>query len=265
MNRDEAIKEIKQLKELLDSGILTQDEYDVKSADLKKIILDSEKKIDEPSGGKKEKEYWEQKAKEKPKTESTLKPTKAKQEKETVKPKVDAAQNYIEKEKEIKISFKQSVIISSVICYIISYITMTTDSPDSYNVVEAFVVFLISSIPAIIYLLVKKNKVKSKYTFFVLQNILVIIVGFSNYTALSNMGSSSSKPTKAIESQAPKHHLPSDEQKGNRGENIDKYRFKVGNDKYALPENAVINFLNRYPDAIPLNDKAKDKLKEINR
>mgnify|MGYP002057932466 CR=1 FL=1 len=41
MDKDKAIKEIKQLKELLDSGILTQDEYDVKSADLKKIILAS--------------------------------------------------------------------------------------------------------------------------------------------------------------------------------------------------------------------------------
>ena len=36
MNKDEAIKEIKQLKELLDSGILTQEEYDYMSADLKK-------------------------------------------------------------------------------------------------------------------------------------------------------------------------------------------------------------------------------------
>lgn len=49
MKKDEAIKEIKQLKELLDSGILTQDEYNDKSADLKKIILDSEKKKNEPS------------------------------------------------------------------------------------------------------------------------------------------------------------------------------------------------------------------------
>ena len=64
MNKDEAIKEIKQLKELLDSGILTQEEYDSKSADLKKIILDSENK-DEPLDGNKEKEFWEQKAKEK--------------------------------------------------------------------------------------------------------------------------------------------------------------------------------------------------------
>lgn len=48
MHKDDAIKEIRQLKELLDSGILSQDEYDVKSADLKKIILDSEKKNDKP-------------------------------------------------------------------------------------------------------------------------------------------------------------------------------------------------------------------------
>tara|TARA_X000000950_G_C13807196_1_gene616089 strand:- start:257 stop:367 length:111 start_codon:yes stop_codon:yes gene_type:complete len=36
MDKDIAIKEIKRLKDLLDSGSLTQDEYDVKSADLKK-------------------------------------------------------------------------------------------------------------------------------------------------------------------------------------------------------------------------------------
>ena len=203
MNKDEAIKEIKQLKELLDSGILTQEEYDDKSADLKKIILDSEKKKDEPSESKKEKEYWEQKAKEKLKTESTLKPTKAKPEKETVKPKVDATRNYIEKEKGIKISFKQSVIISSIICYIISYISFTTNSPYSYNGVEAFAGFLFSSIPAIIYLLVKKNKVKSKYTFFVLQNVLIIISGFGSYIANNKDTFFNLKPTKAIEYQVP--------------------------------------------------------------
>ena len=37
--KDEAIKEVKQLKELLDSGILTQEEFDKKAAELKKIIL----------------------------------------------------------------------------------------------------------------------------------------------------------------------------------------------------------------------------------
>ena len=37
--KDKAIKEIKQLKELLDSGILTQEEYNKKAAALKKIIL----------------------------------------------------------------------------------------------------------------------------------------------------------------------------------------------------------------------------------
>ena len=36
MDKDIAIKEIKRLKDLLDSGSLIQDEYDVKSADLKK-------------------------------------------------------------------------------------------------------------------------------------------------------------------------------------------------------------------------------------
>ena len=51
--------------------------------------------------------------------------------------------------------------------------------------------------------MVKKNKVKSKYTFFVLQNVLIIISGLGKYAALSNMGSSSSKPAKAIEYQVP--------------------------------------------------------------
>jgi hypothetical protein len=152
MNKDEAIKEIKQLKELLDSGILTQDEYDVKSADLKKIILDSEKKKDEPSESKKEKEYWEQKAKEKPKTESTLKPTKAKQEKETVKPKVDAARNYIEKEKEIKISFKQFVIISSIVCFILCLIIPQNFVEYNWDFPDAFGYFIGVNIGTIIYL-----------------------------------------------------------------------------------------------------------------
>lgn len=39
VNTDDAINEIKELKELLDSGILTQEEYDAKAAELKKIIL----------------------------------------------------------------------------------------------------------------------------------------------------------------------------------------------------------------------------------
>ena len=38
-NKNEAINEVKQLKELLDSGILTQEEFDKKAAELKKIIL----------------------------------------------------------------------------------------------------------------------------------------------------------------------------------------------------------------------------------
>ena len=37
--KDEAIKEIKQLKELLDSGILTKNEYEKRAYELKKIIL----------------------------------------------------------------------------------------------------------------------------------------------------------------------------------------------------------------------------------
>lgn len=38
-SKEEAINEIKQLKELLDSGILSQEEFDKKAAELKKIIL----------------------------------------------------------------------------------------------------------------------------------------------------------------------------------------------------------------------------------
>ena len=39
--RADAIKKIKELKELLDMGILTQDEFDSQALDLKKIILDN--------------------------------------------------------------------------------------------------------------------------------------------------------------------------------------------------------------------------------
>ena len=39
IKKEEAINEVKQLKELLDSGILTQEEFDKKAAELKKIIL----------------------------------------------------------------------------------------------------------------------------------------------------------------------------------------------------------------------------------
>ena len=49
MKKNKAIEEIKQLKELLDSGIITQDEYDAKSVELKKIILDLDKNKDETS------------------------------------------------------------------------------------------------------------------------------------------------------------------------------------------------------------------------
>ena len=88
MDKDKAIKEIKQLKELLDSGILTQNEYDAKSADLKKIILDSENKKNEPSESKKEKEFWEQKAIEKSNAEKEIIPPK-KEEKKTNKKIID--------------------------------------------------------------------------------------------------------------------------------------------------------------------------------
>ena len=88
MDKDKAIKEIKQLKELLDSGILTQNEYDAKSADLKKIILDSENKKNEPSESKKEKEFWEQKAIEKSNAEKEIIPPK-KEEKKTNKKTID--------------------------------------------------------------------------------------------------------------------------------------------------------------------------------
>ena len=74
MNKDEAIKEIKQLKELLDTGILTQEEYDKKSSELKKIILDSQDEKNELS--KSEKEYWEQKAKENSNTKKERIPLK---------------------------------------------------------------------------------------------------------------------------------------------------------------------------------------------
>lgn len=39
LSKEKAINEVKQLKELLDSGILTQEEYDKKASVLKKIIL----------------------------------------------------------------------------------------------------------------------------------------------------------------------------------------------------------------------------------
>ena len=38
-SKEEAINEIKQLKELLDSGILSQEEFDKKAVSLKKILL----------------------------------------------------------------------------------------------------------------------------------------------------------------------------------------------------------------------------------
>tara|TARA_B100001057_G_scaffold497086_1_gene600271 strand:+ start:723 stop:1640 length:918 start_codon:yes stop_codon:yes gene_type:complete len=267
MNKDEAIKEIKQLKELLDSGILTQDEYDVKSADLKKIILDSEKKKDEPSESKKEKEYWEQKAKEKPKTESTLKPTKAKQEKETVKPKVDAARNYIEKEKEIKISFKQFVIISSIVCFILCLI-IPQNYEYNWGFPEAFGSFIAANIGTIIYLIAKRGKEKNKKIFLVLQYLPLMLASFGNYYDYSMGNDSFSKPTKAIESQAPKHHLPNYEQQGSRGAyidkyNIDKYKFADSDYWYEIEENELDEFLNENYNVTPRDKRTREMLEEL--
>jgi tetratricopeptide (TPR) repeat protein len=91
MDKDKAIKEIKQLKELFDNGILTQEEYDKKSSDLKKIILDSQDKKNELSIS--DKEYWEQKVKEKSNTEKEIIPAKKEEselnEKVEVQEKVD--------------------------------------------------------------------------------------------------------------------------------------------------------------------------------
>ena len=39
MNKDDAIAKIKQLKELLDMGVLTQDEFQKATQELKKVIL----------------------------------------------------------------------------------------------------------------------------------------------------------------------------------------------------------------------------------
>ena len=224
MNKDEAIKEIKQLKELLDSGILTQDEYDVKSADLKKIILDSEKKKDEPSESKKEKEYWEQKAKEKLKTESSLKPTIAKQEKETVKPKVSKSNT--EKEISLKNSSKkfnnkeplyQQIRWTLVTLFWINLIVETIywdylkyegeiSGTTPLNLAPVVITFLIAR-----YFLRKKfiknpsfeNKrlvTVGVFSGVYIGKILLAFIFLSNINSYSN---SSSKPTKAIEYQVP--------------------------------------------------------------
>ena len=39
INRDQAIKELKELKELLDLDLISKEEFDVKSKELKEIIL----------------------------------------------------------------------------------------------------------------------------------------------------------------------------------------------------------------------------------
>jgi hypothetical protein len=54
ISKEEAIKEVKQIKELLDFGILTQEEFDKKSAELKKIILGNQTKEIAYSDSKKE-------------------------------------------------------------------------------------------------------------------------------------------------------------------------------------------------------------------
>ena len=241
MNKDEAIKEIKQLKELLDSGILTQEEYDSKSVDLKKIFLDSEKKKNEPLKINKEKEYWEQKAKEKPKDESTLKPTKAKPEKETVKPKVSKSNS--EKEISLKNSSKkfnnkeplyQQIRWTLVTLFWINVIVETIywdylkyegeiSSTTPLNLASVLINFLIARY------FIRKKFIKNPS----FENKRLITVGiFSGvyiskallgFILLSNINSyynSSSKPKKTIESQAPKHHKPNYRQDGSRGEYI---------------------------------------------
>ena len=100
MDKDKAIKEIKQLKELLDSGILTQEEYDKKSSDLKKIILDSENKKIEPS--ETEKEFWKEKAENKPQ----INPPKTEEKKPDIKLEV-------QEEVELKTSGKGNSNINS--------------------------------------------------------------------------------------------------------------------------------------------------------
>ena len=39
LTKDEAIKEVKELKDLLNLGIITQEEFDKRAAELKKVIL----------------------------------------------------------------------------------------------------------------------------------------------------------------------------------------------------------------------------------
>jgi hypothetical protein len=192
MEKDKAIKEIKQLKELLDDGILTQDEYDVKSADLKKIILDSEnKKI----GDKKTpKEYWEKKADEKTKAASPTESPKTKVErKEAVKPENENSLKNIsdnktplkkQKKEYDSQSFKKAAIISSIICFIVAYWAVQNifiRQRPAYGIVEAFGYLIMSSLPAIIYLIVKRNKPKDKGTFFALQFTLLILATLGNY------------------------------------------------------------------------------------
>ena len=189
MEKDKAIKEIKQLKELLDDGILTQDEYDVKSADLKKIILDSEsKKI----GDKKtQKEYWEKKADEKTKTVSPTKSSNAiAEKKETIKSEnslknISDDKTHLKKQKKEYDSerFKTVAIIQTVICFVLCYLSTIYFHP-SWGIPEAFGTFLATMFPAIIYLIIKRNKEKDISTFFALQFTLLALSSIGNYSAL---------------------------------------------------------------------------------
>ena len=83
------------------------------------------------------------------------------------------------------------------------------------------------------------------------------------FLILSNNNSYSNSSLKPIVSQTPKHHLPDYENKYSREECIDKCQFIVGGDFYNLPENKVLDFLNKYSNAIPYNGIKHDKLKEI--
>lgn len=191
MDKDKAIKEIKQLKELLDEGILTQNEYDVKSADLKKIILDSE--IKNIGDKKTEKEYWEKKADEKTKAVSPIKSSNAiAEKKETIKSKnenslknISDNKTPLKKQKKEYDSerFKKMAIIQTVVCFGLCYLSTIYFRP-SWGIIEAFGTFLFTMFPAIIYLIIKRNKKKDISTFFALQFTLLALSSIGNYSAL---------------------------------------------------------------------------------
>ena len=209
MDKDKAIKEIKQLKELLDSGILTQDEYDVKSADLKKIILDSENK---KNGDKKtQKEYWEKKADEKTKATSPIKSSNAVAEKkETIKSENSLKNISDDKTPLIKLDksydserFKRVAIIQTIICFVLCYLSTIYFQP-SWGVIEAFGTFLFTMFPAIIYLIVKRNKKKDISTFFALQFTILALSSIGDYFALetsNNLALENSNPVQTNSNQ----------------------------------------------------------------